>query len=175
MKFLKSRLFRYLIALKVAVKALVLLFLLNSCMTYQDVQFQSVSNFKVEKVNKEGVKLMFDARVHNPNSYNISVRAKNLDLGIGGQTLASADLGKKVKIKKNTTDSYPVEVLVNIKDLMKGLGNSALNLLSRKSVKLEIAGNAKVSAKGLSKSFPITFEYPINLNDLNLGGFDLFK
>lgn len=152
-----------------------LLFVLNSCMTYEDIQFKGVSGFKVEKVSKELVKLKFEAEVYNPNNYNITVRAKNLDLGMNGSSLAKADLGKKVVIKKNTTDSYPVEVEVKLKDLMGKLGGSMLNVFSSKKLNLEINGNARVGAKGVSKKFPIQFEYPLNLNDLDMGGFDFFK
>ena len=160
---------------KLMLKILVLLFFLNSCMTYEDVKFRGVSNFKVEKLDKEKAILKFDAEVYNPNDYNITVRANNIDLSMSNQSLAKADLGKKVVIKKNSTDSYPVEVVVKLEDLMSGLGSSVLNVFSKKSVNLSINGNAKVSAKGLSKKFPIDLEYPVNMNDFNLGNMNFFK
>jgi LEA14-like dessication related protein len=169
-KLLKSKWFQGFVVVKLIVKVLVLAFVLNSCMTYEDVQFKGVSNFKVDKIDKEKVKLKFDARVYNPNNYNITVRANNLDVGLSGNSLAKASLGKKVVIKKNSTESYPVEVVVKMKDLMSSLGSSVLNMFSSKSVKLEISGDAKVGAKGLSKKFPLNFDYPIDIGDLNLGG-----
>ncbi|MEZ4937487.1 MAG: LEA type 2 family protein [Crocinitomicaceae bacterium] len=174
-KILNSRLFRYLTYLKLGVKFIILIFFLCSCMTYQDVQFQGVSNFKVDKIDKEQVKLKFDARINNPNNYNITVRANNVDLGVNGKSLAKGDVGKKVVIKKNASDAYPVEVTVKFKDLMSGLGSSLVNMFGGGSINLEIKGNAKVSAKGLSKKFPLEFEYPVNPSDLNLGGMNLFN
>ena len=167
-KLLKSRKFIYFLFIKTGVKIALLLFFLNSCMTYEDVQFRGVDNFKVEGFDKEKVKLKFDARVYNPNDYNITVRAHNIDLGVSGKSLAKASLTKKVVVKKNATDSYPVEIVVKLKDLLDGLGSSVLNLFTSQSVNLEITGNAKVSAKGLSKKFPIDFDFPVDLNELNL-------
>lgn len=167
-KLLNSKWFRVFAVVKLAVKILILVFVMNSCMTYEDVKFQGVSNFKVAGVDKEQVKLKFDARVYNPNDYNITVRANNIDLGVSGNKIGSAGLGKKVVIKKNSTDTYPVEVVVKTKDLMNGLGGSLMNMLGGGSINLEIDGNAKVSAKGLSKKFPIDFDFPVNPGDLNL-------
>lgn len=144
-------------------------------MTYEDVQFQGVSNFKIDKIDSEKVKLKFDARINNPNSYNITVRASNLGLGVNGKTLGTASTGKKVVIKKNTADTYPVEVTVKLKDLMKGIGSSMLNMFTGSSINLDISGKAKVSARGLSKKFPIDYQFPVNPGQLNLGGMNLFK
>ena len=144
-------------------------------MTYEEVNFQGVSNLKVEKIDKEKVKLKFDARVMNPNDYNISVKAGNVDIGVNGNSLAKASTGKKIIIKKNSTDSYPVEVTVKLKELMGGLGNSLFDMFTGGSINLEIKGDARVGARGLSKKIPIEYSFPIDPQDLNLGGFKLFK
>jgi len=171
----KSKVFRIFFFSKIAIKLVFLLIVLNSCMTYEDVQFKGVNDFKIEKANKEEVRLKFDARVYNPNGYNIKIKAKNLDVSLSGNSLAKADLGKKVIIRKNTTGDYEIVVVVKLKDLMKSVGGSLLNVVMNKSVKLEISGDAKVSAKGLSKKFPISFDYPLDVRDLNIGGLDFLK
>ncbi len=172
---IKSKWFRTVLVVKIVVKVLILMFVMNSCMTYEEVQFQGVDGFKIDKVDKDQVKLRFNAKINNPNDYNISVKATNVDLGVNGKSLARASTGKKVVIKKNTSDSYPVEVTVKLKDLLGGLGNSMMNMFTGGSLDLTIKGDAKVSAKGLSKKFPIEFTYPVNPQDLNMGGFNMFK
>jgi len=144
---------------------LVIAITLQSCFEYEEVDFKGVENFKVEEQNGDKMVVRLDLRVFNPNKYNITIKKTNLDVLLNGKYIGKTSMKENIKIKKKKEDVYPVRLVMNKKDLMKGAMGSLGGLFGG-SVKLGVKGNVKAKAYGIGKKFPVEFEQPVSL-----GGF----
>jgi LEA14-like dessication related protein len=124
-----------------------LIFLISSC-KYYDIQYKSVSNFKINKVDKKNVLLSADVVLFNPNKYNLKIKQSFLDFYLNDQHFAVLKLDNMVKIKKKTESIVYLPINVNLSD---GFLQKFLILAVSKNINLRIAGYLKGSIFILSK------------------------
>lgn len=142
--------------------------LFSSCMSYKDVQFNGISGFKVDEVNKERIAISFDANIYNPNNYNIKVKADNLDLLLSDKVIGKAKVKDNIVIKKNSTDAYRVEIETSLKSVAGGGLSSLFKLVTGGPMNIQIRGVVKAKARGLGKKFEIDETRSFNPKDLDL-------
>lgn len=145
-----------------------LLFVFTSCFTYKEVQFNGVSDFHVDDINKEKATVSFKASIYNPNNYNIKVKSNDLDVLLSDKKVGTAKIKKKVVIKKQTSGDYDVQVDIDLKKFAGGGLFGLAKVLSGKSLSLRVRGFLKVRARGLGKKIEIDEQRSFNPSDLNI-------
>lgn len=118
---------------------LIPLFFLSSCIEYKDVEFKGVESVKILSANKEKIQLSINARIYNPNNYNIKVVDADLDVSIKNKIMGKGILKNNVVLtkQKETVNDF----IVNIKP------NSLFNLAGV-IVESFFKGGIPVSIKG---------------------------
>jgi len=146
-----------------------LMLLMFSC-SYRAVQLKSIKTVQLKQFSSQGITATVLAEIENPNAYKIKVKGNNLDLKIGGTSLGKAAIANKVKLRRKTTQVYPIQLHLNYKNLAKGAMMSLPRLLTRKSVFAEINGQIKGGVFLFSKKFPVHLNKEVNLSKIKMLG-----
>ena len=146
--------------------ALTSIVLFTSCITYEDVEFLGIDDYKIDQVNSEKVQITLKMKLKNPNNYNIKVKKSEFDLFLNGKKLGKTKMKHDIKLKKNYTQLHDVVFESNMKDISKGL-MSSLGMLFGGSSKLRIKGELKAKAFGIGKKFDVDFSQDIKASDLS--------
>ncbi len=134
-----------------------------SACSYRQVELIGIENVKIDKTSKSGVAATIFARINNPNNYKIRVSSNNLILKVGGVELGKAEISKKVALKRAVTDTYPISLELNYKNMAKGALRSLPSILLKQSVFTEVKGDLKGRVFLFSKKFPVNLNKRVNL------------
>lgn len=130
--------------------------LLSSCITYKDVQFQGVENFKINNLDTKQVTLSFDLKIYNPNNYKIKVKPSEVNvLNKNNKLLGKAEILDKVVVQKEKSGLYPVTVKAKLSDVFISGGGSILDLIKNRSTDIKLQGTIKVKAKCIGKKIKL--------------------
>lgn len=120
----------------------------------------SLKNLKINKLDITGANLLFDMDVSNPNKFPLSI--KGIDYGIKLSdvefTKGGLDRATEVAASGKSTLQMPVDI-----SILK-LGQSAFNILGKKSSAYELYGDMKFNIPGFGeRRFPFkrTGEIPL--------------
>lgn len=134
----------------------ILLLLLSACMSYKDVRFEGVENFKIKDFSTKEVLLTFNVKLFNPNNYKIKVKPGEVDvLNNKDKLLGKAKVVKKVVIDKNMSGSYPVTIKAKLSDFLLSGGGSIFDLIKNRNTTIRFRGDVKVKARGLGKKIKL--------------------
>jgi len=152
----------------------ILLFTLNSCVQYQEVQYKGIQNAKVLKMEDGEITLSMDVVINNPNSYDIKIRPSKFQLVSSDKEIGTVHLEKSLKLQKNTEQAYSVIVKGDLKDASKNGLATLIGWALKKQIEFRIIGKLKVSAKGILKSFPVDEMRSFKPSELGIGNFNGF-
>ena len=142
--------------------------MLSSCLTYKEVEFNGIEQFKVEDFNKEKVTVSFKANIYNPNNYNIKVKSDNVDVLLSDKIIGTAKIKNKVTLKKESTGLYEIVIDSDLKKIAGGSLFGLVDVLTGKSLTLRFRGNIKVRARGVGKKIAFDEEKSFDPSQLNL-------
>lgn len=125
-----------------------------SCGKPKAPEYINFDNVRVEKLGLSESKVGVDVRFYNPNPFNIQLRSADFDVFFNDKFVGHSTLDTLIRIPKLDTFYIPVDMKVNVKDLMK----NAVQLLLNPEVAIRVKGSAKVGKGGLFKNFPIDYE-----------------
>ena len=131
-----------------------LLSIFFSCSQYKEVSVTSVDNFKVKKIDKEGVEVEIELGVYNPNNIGFKIYRSKFTTSFSGINLGETILRKRVKIAANSTAKYNFTLKYNLK---KFDPNDLLGIFNGKAGLLEINGNVIAGKFFYRKKYPINF------------------
>lgn len=140
------------------------LLILSSCFSYQQVTIDKIEDLHIKNVGKKGIQAEITAKITNPNKYNIRVKSSDLSVKLNSSDIGTANIVKPVKIKKNATAEYIIEIDVTYKDLAGGVLGAIPGILLKKSAKLDVKGTIKGSAGLISKKVDVSMSDNINLS-----------
>ncbi len=117
-----------------------------SCSQYEDIIVEdvTVNNFKFESTSK----VILDLSVKIDNGSNKTLAVKKIDFTLAtakGRNFADVTLVKASKVKPHSDDYYPVQLQVNITDLM-AIMSSGLDMHSPDLSKIFATGKLKMKA-----------------------------
>lgn len=143
---------------------IVFVFVLSiSCLDYKPVELIQVTNANLISLSPDGVIIQLEAIINNPNDYDIKLTTKHLNLSINDNQIGIADFTEPVKLIKNSKQDYSVQVKSSIpKDGNIDLGTIAISGLTS-GLNLKIQGNIQATAKGISKTIPISISEKVAL------------
>ena len=92
--------------------------LISSCgREYVSPEIKSVKNAILVDQNNDLVNLSFDLEIFNQNNFDFKYSEINLDVTYNNKSVAKIESNKKNIVKKNSIDSIPILLSVNLKNL----------------------------------------------------------
>jgi LEA14-like dessication related protein len=117
-------------------------------------EYIDFENVRVQKLGLTESKVGVDVKFYNPNPFNIQLKSADFDVFFNDKFIGHSTLDTLIRIPKLDTFYLPVDMKVNIKDLMK----NAVQLLLNPEVAIKVKGGAKVGKGGIFKNFPVDYE-----------------
>ena len=97
---------------------LIILILISSCdREYVSPEIKSVKNVILVDQNNDLVNLSFDLEIFNQNNFDFKYSEIKLDVFYNNKSVAKIESNKKNIVKKNSIDSIPILLSVNLKNL----------------------------------------------------------
>ena len=135
--------------------------LLNACSSFKEVEFKGVEKVSFGKQDQSNIPLIFDVRINNPNQFNIILKKGNVDVFLNDQFIGKSYLSKKIVVKKQTDQTYPLEIKTSFSALSKA-ALSSLGILLGKKLVLKIDGKIIVRALIIRKKIDVSFKEEIS-------------
>ncbi len=136
---------------------------LTSCREPRDLEFKEFKNLKIENLNFSDAVLKVDLVYNNPNNFGLQLSSTDLDLYVDSSFLGHSAQNIQVAIPRKGVFTVPLEVKLDIKNLLK----NGLNSLFSKQVAVRLLGKVKVGKGGVYKNF--------NVDYTSIQNFSLFK
>lgn len=138
-----------------------LVLMLTSCRDFKEISVSDVDNFKINKINNEGIDAEIHLKIKNPNNVGFSIYPSSFDIEFSGIRLGKAKLNKRVHIAKNTEQVYVFKLKSDLKDLNLF---DALQLLNTKKLgNIDVKGDLKAGKFYLKKRFPVNYTDKVNI------------
>ena len=78
----------------------------SSCLSYEQVELQDITNVQVDQLDLKGIAVRIDARINNPNGYKIHLLDPDVDLFINGKFIGKGILDTALTLQKRSTQIY---------------------------------------------------------------------
>ena len=146
---------------KVSIFILALAFL-QSCLTYEDVEFAGMDNVSVNHINMDGASVAVTVKVKNPNNYKIKITKSDLDLYLGDRKVGKAKIDRRIVLKGNSSDSHTFNIDASFGEMGSAFGG-LFQVLASGSANVKVDGWVKAKAFGIGKKFPVEFSDNVKL------------
>lgn len=132
-----------------------------SCTSFREPQCTGVKDFKVNKVDMQGISADITLGIHNPNPVGFSVYRSKFDVFYDGVLLGKAKSKRRVHIKPNADKDYAFTINgsfkdMNMMDVMKLVGKGGRG-------DLKVIGDIKAGKFFIRKRFPIEEKQRVGL------------
>jgi len=138
--------------------------LLQGCLSFTPVKFQEVGNVQVNSSNKAFIDIDVEAKIYNPNKYNIVLKKGVLEVRSKLFGATGVTMSQKVKILKNSTNSYKLTLRVSTENKLT-LGQGLIALGLGQKMGLKFSGKVRARALVFGKTFRVE----------NVDGSDILK
>lgn len=135
-----------------SLSALILIFL-SSCRDPKDLEFRDFKNLKLDNLGFSAAKLKVDLVYYNPNNFGLQLNRTDLDIYIDSSYLGHSSQNIQVGIPKRDIFTLPLEVDLDMKNLLKNGLTAYLN----KEVTIRAVGKIKVGKAGIYKNFDVDY------------------
>jgi LEA14-like dessication related protein len=136
--------------------SLVLLALLGftACRQPEIPEYQALENFSLGKIGMNETVVSADLKYYNPNNYELQFRRADLAIAINNKPVGNTVLDTLIRIPKKDTFYVPVQMKVNMKQL---LGN-AFSLLLNNELDIKVNGTIRMGRSGFFMNLPVNYE-----------------
>ncbi len=128
--------------------------LIGGCRQPEIPEYQAFENFSIGKVGMKETVVSADLKYYNPNNYELQFRKADLAISINNKPVGTTVLDTLIRIPKKDTFYVPVQMKVNMKQL---LGN-ALTLLMNDELDVKVNGTIRLGRKGLYMNLPVNYQ-----------------
>ena len=136
----------------------------SSCIEYKDVEFLGITDYSINKLDTEDVRITLFLKIKNPNTYNIKIKKSAFDLYLNGKKLGKAKMLDDIKLEKNRSQVHEVVFEGDIKKITQGIFSN-LGVLFGGTAKLRVTGKIKAKAYGIGKKFDVDVTEKIKASD----------
>lgn len=133
---------------------LLCLIFLTSCRAPKDLEFREFRNISVDNIGFSGATLKVDVVYYNPNNFSLELNRTDLDIFVDSIFLGHSTQDLQVKIPRRENFSVPLQVELDMKNLLK----NGLTGLLNKQVLVRVAGKVKIGKAGVYKTFDLNYE-----------------
>jgi LEA14-like dessication related protein len=137
--------------------------MLLGCMEYKDVEMVKVVDFGVKDITSDGVVFQVSMQIKNPNNYKINIVDSDLDLYVKDNKTGKVILKDKVTLPENSNKIHHFVFKSDYKNLTTDPASIIGMVIGGNQLEVEVKGDIKAKAKGLSKKFPVEFKEKISL------------
>lgn len=122
-----------------------------------------VTDVSIKEFSAKGIIVEVAMQIKNPNKYNISIVDSDLSIFVKGNKMGTANIKEKITLPKKSNKIHRFTIQTNLRDLTSGAIPVIMGLITQNSVDLQIQGDIKAKAKGISKKFPVDFKERVKL------------
>ncbi len=160
------------------IPSLILLFFITaSCSTIQDIALDrpeiEYQGFQFDQISMEGITLLFDFEIDNPNNREIKAQGYNYELLLEGSSLVSGERDEELSIQGRDKSMFQVPVTFTYSELRDGFGS----LLGEKEIDFEIKSDVNLDLGSFgSRNVPVSHQgnLPVpQMPDVAFNGFDV--
>jgi LEA14-like dessication related protein len=137
--------------------------LLFSCSTPKALEYREFKNLTIQKLGFATSTVTMDIMYYNPNNYGLQVKRADLDIYLNNIYAGHATQEYQITIPKLAEFNLPVQVDVDMKNILKNTYVSLLN----SQVMLKVTGTVKVGKANIFISFPVNYEGAQTYNFFN--------
>lgn len=138
---------------------------LPACRAPKDLIFKEVKDVNLENLKFSEAILTLALEFYNPNNFGMELRRTELDIYINNIYFGKSIQDIQVKVPKRHDFTLPIQVQVDIKNLLL----NGLNVLVNKEVDIRVLGQVKIGKAGVFKSFKVDYstKQPFSLLGIN--------
>lgn len=136
---------------------------LTGCIEYKEVEVVDVPEVGVKNISLKGIEIEVAMQIKNPNKYDISIVDSDLTLFAEGKKVGVARVKEKIKLKKKSNKIHRFTIQTTASDILSSAFPVLMSVLTKSNMELQVQGDIKAKAKGLSKRFPVDFTERIKL------------
>lgn len=141
-----------------------LLFLLNSCFEFEEIQFKGIESVKMPKMDNKEILVDLTLKIENPNNYKIKVKPSSLNVLVADKMIGTIFLDEKVVLKKKSEHAYSTQLRLKLED---GAFFSLVKYVMMEEVKVQFKGKVKGSVYGITKKIDVDQVKMVNGKDFN--------
>ncbi|HMK05619.1 MAG TPA: LEA type 2 family protein [Ferruginibacter sp.] len=130
------------------------IFFLSSCRAPKELEYRDFKNLKVEKIGAASSMIKLDLVYYNPNNFGLQLKLTDLDIYVDNNYLGHSLQEYQIHIPKRGEFTLPVQVEVEMKNLLK----NALSTFLGKDVTLKVTGKVTLGKANVYKIFPVNYE-----------------
>lgn len=131
---------------------------------YEEVSFEEIRHFKIQKVEAQKIHFSFDARIVNPNAYALKVSDTDLKIEVNGVNLGQLYLSENLKIPAGNNDFLAVDASVQTAETAQGILSIVLGSVFSRAVDLRLTGEVKGGLLFFPKRIPVDHSERIEWN-----------
>ena len=128
--------------------------LLFSGCSYEDVQLISIKDVTYQEFKGNVLRLAITATVNNPNRYNVKIKNANMDLRLNDRILGSVTQMEQIDLVSRKQKDYKFQVSIEMKDMLSNI-ISLSRVLMNEPKNLNLSGTVQVKSFLYSKTFQV--------------------
>lgn len=132
--------------------------LLFSCNPIKDPEFKTVRNLKIVSFTSSSVVLKGDAIFYNPNPVGVKLQSIDLDVFANSKKVSDIVQNSTVGIQAKSEFALPLQVKFAPEKFLDNWAGTILNTLVKKSIDIEITGDAKIVVVDKVISIPVKYD-----------------
>lgn len=126
----------------------------TACRQPEIPEYQALENFSLGKIGMNETVVSADLKYYNPNNYELQFRRADLAIAVNNKPVGNTVLDTLIRIPKKDTFYVPVQMKVNMKQL---LGN-AFSLLLNNELDIKVNGTIRMGRSGFFMNLPVNYE-----------------
>lgn len=146
--------------------ALVMLFSLNACSFYKEVEVMAVDDIAITKFDKDIVEVSVTLQLHNPNWYAVTLTQSEIDIYVNKKGMGQVNLVEKVKLESKSKSTKTFKLKADAEDLSGNFLENLLSLLFAKKADFQATGMVKGRAFLISREIPVDITEAVDLKSL---------
>lgn len=135
----------------------------TGCLEYKEVKVVDVTSVGIKDISAKGIVVEVSMQIKNPNKYAINIVDSDLDIYLKGNKVGKANLQEKITLPKKSNKIHRFTIKSSLKEVASGIMPLMLSLLSNSNIEIQIKGDIKARAKGISKKFPVDIKEKVKL------------
>lgn len=133
---------------------------MSSCKQPEIPEYQALENFNIGRMGMKETVVSADLKYYNPNNYELQFRRADLAISVNDRPVGNTVLDTLIWIPKKDTFYIPVQMKVNLKQLM---GN-ALTLIMDDELDIKVNGTVRLGRSGFFMNLPVNYQGKQKIN-----------
>ena len=134
--------------------AFLIIIIATACQAPKDLVYRDFTNLSLNKLGFGASVLKVDLNFYNPNNFSLQLKYTDLDIYVDNNYLGHSSQDYQITIPKLAAFTLPLQIDVDMKNLLK----NALNTFLNKEVTVTVTGNVKLGKANVYKTFQVKYE-----------------